>query len=270
MHDAGDERGIGAATDDDVTYVRRRSRAAARNDGHAHRVRHGPRQFQIVARPCAIAVDAGEQDLARAPRHALPRPLDRVEFRAHAGAGRVHAPGISLAPRIDARDDALRAEPVCALGHDLRTLHRRRIHADLVRAGAQRGRHVADRANAAADRERNEQALRRPAREIEHGPALLVRRADVEKHNLVGAVALVALGELDGIADVAQSLEPDALHDAALPHVEADDQATREAHLRLRCFARVETLPFVLNTLPVSVSACASEKPRALNAASTT
>ena len=78
------------------------------------------------------------------------------------------------------------------------------------------------------------------------------------------------LGEIGGIADVAQSLELHAFDDAPLAHVEADDQAACEAHRLLLFFARTDTLPFVLNTLPVSASACASEKPSALKAASTT
>src|ERR1019366_3331434 len=225
---------------------------------------------QIVTRARAFLVDTREQDLARAPRDAFARPVDGVEFRAHTSARRVHPPGISVTLRVDTRDDALRAETARTLGHDLRPLHCSRVDAHLVRARPQLVRHAVHRANATADRERYEQPLRRPAREIEHRPALLVRGADVEKDDLVGTVTLIALGELDGIADVTKPLEPDALHDTAPPYIEADDQSSRQTHVRFRRFLRSDTLPFVLRTLPVSASACPREKPRALNAASTT
>src|SRR6185437_2962156 len=138
------------------------------------------------------------------------------------------------------------------------------------RAGAQRGRHVVHGANAAADRERDEQALGGPPRQVEQRAALLVRCGDVEKHDLVRAGTFVALGEFDGIADVTQPLELHAFHDTPLPHVEAHDQSPCEAHRPFRFLVRTATLPFVLNTVPVSASAWASEKPSALNAASTT
>ena len=55
------------------------------------------------------------------------------------------------------------------------------------------------------------------------------RRGDVEEHELVRARVGVRGAELDGIADVAQLAELDALDDAAARDVEARDQ-TRERH----------------------------------------
>ena len=60
--------------------------------GTAHRVGDRAREREVVARARAVAVDAGEQDLARAAAHALRRPLHRVERRRLAAALHVHAP----------------------------------------------------------------------------------------------------------------------------------------------------------------------------------
>src|ERR1035437_8728121 len=201
-------------------------------------------------------------------RRISPAPLE-THSRAHSTASRSVR---TRAPDVDARDDALRAETPRSLGQDRRPVHGRRIDAHLVSAGAQRARHVVDRANSAAGGQRNEQPLRRAAREIEDRPARFAGRADVEKDDLVGALPLVALGKLDRIADVPQSLELHTLHDPSPRHVEADDHTAREAHRRRPRPARVRnaTLPLVLSRSPVSASACASEKPSALNAASTT
>ena len=70
----------------------------------------------------------------------------------------------------------------------------------------------------------------------------LVRGRDVEEHELVGALGVVALGQLDRVARVAQADEVGALHDAPLVDVEARDHAlearsrsaSRRARLGLR------------------------------------
>ena len=46
-----------------------------------------------------------------------------------------------------------------------------------------------------------------------------------EREALVGASVRVGRAKLDGVADIPQLLEADALHDAAGSHVEARDQA---------------------------------------------
>ncbi len=79
----------------------------------------------------------------------------------------------------------------------------------------------ADRAHAAADRERHEHLVGGAARQPRDRVALLVRRGDVEEDELVGALAVVVGGELDGIAGVADVDEFDTLHHAARVHVEA-------------------------------------------------
>ena len=87
-----------------------------------------------------------------------------------------------------------------------------------------------DRADAAADRERDEDVVGGAAGELDDRVALLVRRGDVEEHELVGALGVVALGELDGVAGVADVDEVRALDDAAGVDVEARDHAL-EVHV---------------------------------------
>ena len=84
---------------------------------------------------------------------------------------------------------------------------------------------VGDRADAAADRERDEHLVGGAARQLGDRVALLVRGGDVEEHELVGALAVVVGGQLDGIAGVADVDEFDALDDAAGVDVQAGDDA---------------------------------------------
>ena len=64
--------------------------------------------------------------------------------------------------------------------------------------------------------------------DVDHRVAVVARRGDVEEHELVGALGVVARRELDRIAGVADPDEVHALHDAARVDVEARDHADGE------------------------------------------
>ena len=110
--------------------------------------------------------------------------------------------------------------------------HRRRVHRHLVGPGVEHGLGVLDRADAAADRERDEHVVGAAPGQLGHGLAPLVRGGDVEEDDLVGALVLVARGQLDRVAGVADVHELDALDHAALVHVEAGDHALEQHQLR--------------------------------------
>src|SRR5439155_10877967 len=83
--------------------------------------------------------------------------------------------------------------------------------------------HVLGAADAAAQRERDEEPLRGAARDLEQGLAALDGGRDVEEHDLVGPLDFVPLGELHRVAHVAQADELGALDDPARGHVQAGD-----------------------------------------------
>ena len=97
------------------------------------------------------------------------------------------------------------------------------VDRDLVGAGVEHRLGVGDRADAAADRERDEDVVGGPAGELDDRLAPLVRGGDVEEDELVGALGVVALGELDRVAGVAQVDEVGALDDPPGVDVEAGD-----------------------------------------------
>ena len=113
------------------------------------------------------------------------------------------------------------ASPVSSVG----IVERCSVHGDLVGPGAEQRAGVLETGDPAADRERNRQPLRRTLHELEHRPAPVDGRGDVQEDELVGADVGVPLCELDRIADVAQRLEAHTLDDAATGDVEAGDQA---------------------------------------------
>ena len=108
---------------------------------------------------------------------------------------------------------------------------RRGVDAHLVRARAQRPpTSSADRTPPPIVSGMNSRSAVRRATSSSVA-ALLGARRDVEEDDLVRALALVALGELHRIADVAQLHELRALHDAPALHVQADDEPPRQHQL---------------------------------------
>ena len=93
-------------------------------------------------------------------------------------------------------------------------------------------------AHAAADGQRDERPPRGPLDDVEQRPAALGRGGDVEEHELVGALAGVALGELGRVALVDEVEEAGALDDAAVGDVEARDHAAPEHQAALPAAAR--------------------------------
>ena len=109
-----------------------------------------------------------------------------------------------------------------------RPRQRRGVDRDLVGAGVQHRLGVLDRADAAADREGDEDVVGRAPGQLDDRLALLVRGGDVEEDQLVGALGVVALGQLDRVARVAQADEVGALDDAPGVDVEAGDDSLQD------------------------------------------
>ena len=129
--------------------VLERADPAARDDRHVDRLADRAQQIEVVADLRAVAVHRREQDLARAERARVHRPLDRVELRAGPAAvghdlpARARVVGVAAA-RVDRHDDALVAELVGARAHELEVVHRGGVQRHLVGAGAQHPPHVFD------------------------------------------------------------------------------------------------------------------------------
>ncbi len=110
---------------------------------------------------------------------------------------------------------------------------------DLVGAGAQEGVHVVLGSDAAADGEWDEHLVGGAADHVQGCLATLDRRGDVEEHEFVGALGVVAGRELDGVARVAEVHEAGALHHAPGVDVQARDDTFRERHPRTTSSIRI-------------------------------
>ena len=138
--------------------------------------------------------------------------------------------------RIDRDHHALGAEDLGELADQLRARERRRVDRDLVGSGVEDGLGVGDRPDAAADRERDEDVVGGSPGERDDRVAPLVRGGDVEEDELVCALGVVALGELDRVARVAQADEVGSLDHPPTIDVQARDDAPK-------CHARASADP---------------------------
>ena len=124
---------------------------------------------------------------------------------------------------VDGHDDALGAELVGPLGHDLGGGHRPGVERHLVGPGPQEPPHVVGVAHTAPHREGDEDLLGGAGHDVDDGVAGVGAGGDVEEDELVGTFGVVAGRQLDGVAGVAQTDEVHALDDAAGVDVEAGD-----------------------------------------------
>ena len=146
------------------------------------------------------------------------------DFPARRFAGRGHPLG------VDRDDDALGAELLGSLAHDVPIGDRGRIDRGLVRARQQKAADVVGGADAAADRQRHETDFRRAPDDVEEDAAVFVACGNVQEAQFVRARSVVSDGALDRIAGVAQIDEVDALDDAAVLDVETGDDPRLESH----------------------------------------
>ena len=232
----------------DLDQVLERARAAAGDDRHVHGLGHRPGELQVVAVLGAVPVHGGEQDLAgsaapppRAAHSTASRPVGTapsVEVGLPARGlirrrdrARPTGPGVGLRHRPRHRLASMATTTHCEPKRRAQTAissgscDGRRVQRHLVGPGVQQRPHVVLAADAAADGERDEELLGAVAGQFDDGVALLVRGGDVEKDHLVGALAVVAGGQLHRVAGVADVDEVGALDHPALVDVQAGDDA---------------------------------------------
>ena len=136
-----------------------------------------------------------------------------------------HIPALRGSARVDSQDDTLTAERLRQLGQQVRTAHRGRIDAHLVRAGGEQAACILHAADSAAHSQWNTDRGAHSPHGFDLRLAPLGGCRNVEDHDLVGALHFVPRRLLGGVAGVAQVLELDAFHHAAVPHVQAGDEA---------------------------------------------
>ena len=212
--------------------VLQRADAARGDHRQPHRSTHGAQQIDIEAATGAVAVHAGQQDFAGAKFGHLAAPGNRIDAGRAAAAMGEHFPASRPGLLGVHRDhDALAAEFLRRLAHQLRPRHRRRVDAALVGAGQQQAAHVLGGANAAANGQRQEHPRRGARHHVQNGVTILMAGGDVEKAQLVGAGRVVQRSLLHRIAGVAQGHEVDPLDHAAVLHVQAGND-TQFQHVR--------------------------------------
>src|SRR6478609_7231658 len=220
VEDGRGEDGVGAGVDG-RREVREPAGATGGDDGDGDVGPHRLDHLGVVAVLRTVRVHRVEQDLTRAEFGGAVRPLHGVDAGAPAPAVGRHLEGpFGGPPGVDGQDKHLAPEAFGDLADELGACDGRGVDPDLVGPGAQQLVDVVGGADPAADGERDEDLLGGAAHHVVRRLTVTAGGGDVEERQLVGALGVVELGHLDGVARVAQVLEVDALDDAAL----VDDQ----------------------------------------------
>ena len=237
MEDGGREGGVGTRSHGgrEMLYC---ACTPGGNDGQVHGLPDFANQFQVEAFFRAVAVHGVQQNLPHAQFLAGAGPLDGVDAcgTGTTVGGHLEAAGHGIgvgsggAAGVDTQHNALRAEAFTEFPQQFGAGNGGGVHAHFIRPGAQQLVHVLHAAHPAADGEGNEHLLGGAAHHVQHGATPGLGSRDVEEGEFVGPLGVVTRGEFHRIARVAQVLEIDSLDHAAVVHVQAGDDAHRNAH----------------------------------------
>src|SRR5215471_8342310 len=228
VKDRRGERCVGAAGREHVCKMLECAGAAGRNHWNRHGARDGRGQPAVESDLRTVPIDRCQQNFARPPVFGLLRPVNRVSIARRAAATHVDGRTIAFPFGIDGDQHGLAAISLGQRRDERRVRQCRRVQADLVRSGVDGCRRVGFRADAPADRQRNEQLAGDGANRLGQRATPFQRRRDVEDHELVNAFRVVPSGELGRIAGGPEAFEVDSLHDNAVTYVQTSNDAFRQ------------------------------------------
>jgi len=217
--------GIGATLRQCIIKMRRLACPAGGNHRDGYRFADCGQHRQVEAGTGSVGVHARQQDLARAQLLDSPAPLHDIQPGGRSPAVDGYLPVIALPLPIDGDDDTLAAEPGGPRGNQVGRADGRGIDRDLVSAGQQQAAHIIHRADAAAHGEGDKDGVSHAAHHVDHDVAVLVARGDIQKDQLVRALAVIHLRLLHRVAGIAQFQEIDPLDHAAVLDIKAWDDA---------------------------------------------
>ena len=182
----------------------------------------------------SITVDRGEQDLSGAPVGRLTRPFHGISVGALLPTADVDLESVVLAFRVDRDDDRLTAVSSGQCRDQLGVRECGGVDADLVGARLDSRVRVVFFPDTAADTQRQKDFAGYGLNGFGERLPLFDRGSDVENHDLVDALAVVAPRQCGRVTGVSEALEVDALDDRPVTHIETRDDAFGQAHETFR------------------------------------
>ena len=235
MKNTGRQHRIGAAFSYPITQVLQIAHTAGGYNRNRHRIADRTGYRQVITFFGAVAIHTGKQDFPGAKFRHFDRPLHRIN------AGRfTPAVGENLpARRFTVHTDlfrvyrhhyALGTKTIRSRFHKLRVVDSRRVDADFISTGIEHGAYVIHGANTAANRERDKHFAGDFLHRMHRGIAPFVSGGDIEKSDFIGAIVVIALGDLHRITSIADTDKIDALNHTAIIDIEAGNNAFCECH----------------------------------------
>ena len=211
-----------------VHHVLGTAHAAAADDRHVHGLGHGADQLQIHAVLQALTVHAGQQNLAGAQLHAALGPLHHVQTRVLAAVVVIGLPLALLGAAflgLNGQHHALAAKSLGHLGDDLGRFDGLGVDGRLVRAHLQNVAHILHTAQPAAHGDGDEHLVAGAAHNVREVVAVVQAGHNVNVQQLVNALLVILPRKAVGVAQLAQPLQLNALHQVHVLDVQPGDEA---------------------------------------------
>ncbi len=223
------EYGIGLPKGEGIPKMLQCASTSRGDHGNAEGAADRGGEFKVEAGLVPVGVHAGEQDFSGPTLGHLLRPSDGISSGAAAAPVAEHLPAYWLRFRnalgVNGDHDALRTKVFGTFRNQIRVTECRRVDRGFVGSGTDQRMDVFWGGNAPADGEGDEEFAGQPGREFEGRAPVFLGRCDVEEHQFVGGLRVVALGEFHGVPGIPESHEARAFDNAPVLDVEAGDDA---------------------------------------------
>ena len=235
MKDTSRQRSIRCPASKHLRKVSRRTRTATRNHRDLHRGTHRCGQLAIKPIPHPIGVHAGEQNLPRPASLSLASPRDNIQPGRLAPTTHIHLSifntfGPTLG--IDRNDHRLRPKTRTNLADQLRPCNRSRVDAHLIRPRVKDCCRIIRAPHTAAHGKWHKQRRRCALHRIDERPAPLVRRRNVEQHDLIRARGRMSMRQLRRIARIDDIDKLNPLNNSPASYVQTSNNPFRQ-HINL-------------------------------------
>src|ERR1700679_3752479 len=246
----------------------RRARSAGSHQRHPAHLAHGTQLSDIVAPAHSVARHAVEYDFARAAPLCLDDPVQGASIGVACALDISGELLDSIVPfealAVHAHHPALSAEATAQFVYQFRTLERRRIDRDFLRAGRQHLLRLRHRADASGHAERDIQSARHARHPGAVHAAPLRARGNVIEHQLIRTLVAVAGREFQDIADDPMIAKAHALDDHSVADIETGDYAFGKNGCKssMGMSSSRSALPLMAVAAPASASACRSRASR--------
>ena len=232
MKDARRKRRICPTPPKNLNKMPRSPRPTTRDHRNLHRRTHHRSQLAIETRSHPVGIHRSQQNLSRPTLFRLASPITTripVAFRpplTNTSASSTEAPSTRRASIATITACAPKLPPISPINSGRAIA--RRVDTHLIRPRIEHRRSILRTPNPTSNSKRHKQLRRRPLHGIEQRSAPLMRRRNIQQHNLIRSRRSMTMRQLRRIARIDDIHELHALHYAPTSNIQACNNPLRQ------------------------------------------